>query len=176
MKHREVTATSYNLLRQPQRLQVPVPLCPVALCFGASFVVICLRSLAFVHHHRVCCTGSTLTFEFTGTEHPGLTFDDRRATFLRHPPRIPKAILALTVRCKTRLHLIQAHKKCQTKGKNKSFFNLMLCMIKAVAHRFLCWEWHHGKVQITSLTSFTWFLLEIPRSCPADMKRITEIT
>ena len=161
LKHREVTATWYNLLR----LQVPVPFCFVFRCFFlrcdlSEFTCVCppsqgllhwLHSDLRVHGHKASRFDIGLLFEL-------------RATFFRHLPRIPKAILALTVRCKTRFDLIQAHNKT----------NRFLMRIFKAAHRFL-WEWHHGKVQITSLTSFTWLLLEIPRSSP-DMKRIPAMT
>lgn len=133
--------------------------------------MICLSSLAFVHHHRICCTGSTLTFEFS-TKHPGLTF-----VYCLNCEQLFSGICHASQR--QSWHSQSGAKQGSTSSKHtknvkrRGKTNRFLIIYKA-AHRSL-WEWYHGKVQITSLTSFTWLLLEIPRSCP-DMKRITAMT
>lgn len=135
--------------------------------------MICLSSLAFAHHHRVCCIGSTLTFEFMGTKHPGLTF-----VYCLNYGQLFSGICHASQR--QSWHSQSGAKQGSTSSKHTNNVrqncktNRFLMRIFKAAHRFL-WEWHHGKVQITSLTSFTWLLLEIPRSSP-DMKRIPAMT
>lgn len=137
LKHREVTATWYNLLR----LRVPVPFCFVFRCFFlrcdlSEFTCVCppsqgllhwLHSDLRVHGHKASRFDVCLLFEL-------------RATFFRHLPRIPKAILALTVRCKTRLDLIQAHKQCQAKLQNKSFSDAHLQSSAQVSLGMAPWQ------------------------------------